>query len=203
MSGLEVAGIVLAVIPLFILAIEHYEDGLGPVKMLRLSVYRRQLAHYRTKLVLEYGLYTNALEELLVDIVPRQDLRNMITQGSGPLWKDPMLDNRLKERLGMIYDTYLIVMRQMQEVMVKIACLLDIARQDNVSERCITLRAFQLTGYIDGRIPARTPPDYNPIPIYRYPRHVTIFRSRSQKEAEVWSEKRTNTTSARRARSLQ
>ncbi|THX79008.1 hypothetical protein D6D05_05136 [Aureobasidium pullulans] len=57
----------------------------------------------------------------------------MITQGSGPLWKDPMLDNRLKERLGMIYDTYLIVMRQMQEVMVKIACLLDIARQDNTA----------------------------------------------------------------------
>lgn len=203
MSGLEVAGIVLAVIPLFISAIEHYEDGLGPVKMLRLSVYRRQLAHYRTKLVLEYGLYTNALEELLVDIVPRQDLRNMITQGSGPLWRDPMLDNRLKERLGMIYDTYLLVMRQMQEVMVKIACLLDIATQDNVSERCITLRASQLTGLIDGRIPARTPPDHNPIPIYRYPRHVTIFRLRSQKEAEVWSEKRTNTTSARRARSLQ
>ncbi|THZ18496.1 hypothetical protein D6C91_05489 [Aureobasidium pullulans] len=133
MSGLEVAGIVLAVIPLFISAIEHYEDGLGPVKMLRLSVYRRQLAHYRTKLVLEYGLYTNALEELLVDIVPRQDLRNMITQGSGPLWRDPMLDNRLKERLGMIYDTYLLVMRQMQEVMVKIACLLDIAIQDNTA----------------------------------------------------------------------
>jgi len=53
MSGIEIAGLVLAVIPLFISAIEHYEDGLRPVRVLKLVVYRQELARYRTKLTVE------------------------------------------------------------------------------------------------------------------------------------------------------
>ncbi|KAG9556095.1 hypothetical protein KCU71_g11694, partial [Aureobasidium melanogenum] len=132
MSGMEVAGLVLAVIPLFISAIEHYEDGLRTVRVLKLVVYRQELTHYRTKLMTEYGLYNNALEELLVDVVTPLELRNMIDQGYGPLWKDAALEDKLRKRLGRTYHTYFLVMKQMQEVMARIASLLDIQRQGNV-----------------------------------------------------------------------
>lgn len=132
MSGIEIAGLVLAVIPLFISTIEHYEDGLRPFRVLKLVVYRQELAQYRTKLMTEYSLYNNALEELLVDVVTQQELRSMIDQGYGPLWKDTALEDKLGKRLGRTYATYFLVMKQMQEVMARIGSLLDIQRQGNV-----------------------------------------------------------------------
>lgn len=132
MSGIEIAGLVLAIIPIFISAIEHYEDGLLPYKVWKLTVYRRELARYRTKLRLQYGLYNSALEELLVDVVPEQELRAMIAQGFGPTWKNPALEDKLKKRLGSVYGTYLDVMKEMQEVMARIASLLDLQNQGNV-----------------------------------------------------------------------
>jgi hypothetical protein len=134
MSGIEIAGLVLAVVPLFISALEHYEDGLRPVRVLKLVVYRQELARYRTKLTVEYGLYNSALEELLVDVVPQHELRDMIAQGYGPHWKSAALEDKLRKRLGSVYDTYFLVMKQMQDVMAKIASLLDIQRQGNVSQ---------------------------------------------------------------------
>lgn len=134
MSGIEIAGLVLAVIPLFISAIEHYEAGLRPVRVLKLVVYREELARYRAKLTVEYGLYNSALEELLVDVVPQDELRDMIAQGYGSHWKNAALELKLKKRLGTVYNTYFLVMKQMQDVMARIASLLDIERQGNVSQ---------------------------------------------------------------------
>jgi hypothetical protein len=134
MSGIEIAGLVLAVIPLFISALEHYEDGLRPVRVLKLVVYRQELARYRAKLIVEYGLYDSALQELLVDVVPQQELRDMIAQGYGPHWKSAALEDKLRKRLGRVYETYFLVMEQMQDVMARIASLLDIQRQGNVSQ---------------------------------------------------------------------
>lgn len=134
MSGLEIAGVVLGVIPLFVSAIEHYEDGIRPFKTLKLAIYRQELSTYRTKLSLEYALYTNTLEELLANIVPENEASSMITQGYGAVWKQPGLDEKLKRRLGNAHTTYFLVIKQMQDVMAKIASLLDIEKQGNVHE---------------------------------------------------------------------
>ena len=134
MSGLEIAGVVLGVIPLFVSAIEHYEDGIRPFRTLKLAIYRQELSSYRAKLSVEYGLYTNTLEELLTDIVCEDEASSMITQGYGPVWKQSGLDDKLKRRLGNAHTTYLLVMKQMQDVMAKIASLLDIEKQGNVQE---------------------------------------------------------------------
>lgn len=132
MSGLEIAGVVLGVIPLFISALEHYEEGLRPLSALRWKSYRRELSKYRSKLSVEYGLYTNALEELLVDVVSEADLANMMAAGYGPAWKQPALDKRLRTRLGRVYETYFLVMKQMRDVMARIASLLDLQNQGTV-----------------------------------------------------------------------
>jgi hypothetical protein len=203
MSGLEVAGIVLAVIPLFISAIEHYEDGLRPLRMMKVVVYRRELARYRTKLTLEYGLYTNALEELLVDVVPQQELRDMITQSQSPLWKDAALNDRLIKRLGIIYDTYFLVMKQMQEVMAKIASLLDIEKQGNVITYGIARKALSLIPLIDHWPSARKPSSRTSTEIQPFSVSAALHHVRVQKKIEVWFQKWTYTTSSRRAQSVQ
>lgn len=194
MSGIEVAGLVLAVIPLFISAIEHYEAGLRPVRVLKLVVYREELARYRAKLTVEYGLYNSALEELLVDVVPEDELRNMIARGYGSQWKNAALEHKLKKRLGTVYNTYILVMKQMQDVMARIASLLDIQRQGNVSQPCRFL-STRLIVRTDHRSPARTPAARSSTKTQPVPECITFRSLRFQEEAEVWVPEWTNTTS--------
>lgn len=203
MSGLEIAGIVLAVIPLFISAIEHYEVGLRPLRMMKVAVYRRELALYRTKLILEYGLYTNALEELLVDLVPQQELRDMITQSQSPLWKDAALNDRLRKRLGIIYDAYFLVMKQMQEVMAKIASLLDIEKQGNVITHGVARKALSLISLLDHWPSAQKPSSRTSTEIQSVSVSAAFHHVRVQKKIEVWFQEWTYTTSSRRPQSVQ
>jgi len=65
----------------------------------------------------------------------------MIAQGYGSHWKSATLEHKLRKRLGSVYDTYFLVMKQMQDVMARMASLLDIQRQENVSQP----RLFLLT----------------------------------------------------------
>jgi hypothetical protein len=46
MSGIEVAGLVLAVIPLFISTIENYKTTLRPLKVLKRAIYRSELTYH-------------------------------------------------------------------------------------------------------------------------------------------------------------
>jgi len=184
MSGIEIAGLVLAVIPLFISAIEHYEDGLRPVRVLKLIVYREELARYRRKLTIQYGLYDSALQELLVDVVPQDELRDMIAKGYGSHWKNAALEDRLKKRLGSVYNTYFIVMEQIQDVMARIASLLDIQRQGNVSQPSRFLPT-QLIKRIDHGASARTLAACTSTKAYSIPDRTTFQSLRIQEEAEV------------------
>lgn len=194
MSGIELAGLVLAVIPLFISAIEHYEDGLRPVRVLKLVVYREELARNRTKLTVEYGLYNSALEELLVDVVPQDELRDMIAQGYGSRWKNRALEDKLRKRLGSVYNTYFLVMQQMQDVMARIASLLDIQRQGNVCRPSHCLPT-QLTVRTDHRSPARTPAARSSTKTRSVSECITVRSVRVQEKAEVRVPEWTNTTS--------
>jgi len=191
MSGIEIAGLVLAVIPLFISAIEHYEDGLKPLRAF--AYYREELAQYRMKLTTEYGLYYNALEELLVDVVPEDQLHDMIAQGYGSHWKNAALEGKLKTRLGSVYNTYFLVMQQMQHVMARIASLLDIQRQGNVSQPSRTLPP-RLIVHIDYRPSARTPAARSSTKAESIQDRTTFQSFRVQEEDEVRFPQRTNTT---------
>lgn len=195
MSGIEIAGLVLAVIPLFISAIKDYEDHIRPVRVLNYVVYRRELARHRVKLNIEYGLYNSALEELLVDVLPQDELRDMIAQGYGSHWKDAALEDRLKKRLGSVYDRYFFLMEQMQDVMARIASLLDldIERHGNVSQPNRFLQP-QLTLGIDNRLSARANAAGASTHPYSIPDCTTSHSIRVQEEAEVWISERTHTT---------
>lgn len=183
MSGIEIAGLVLAVIPLFISAIEHYEDGLRPLRAF--AYYREELAQHRMKLTTEYGLYHNALEELLVDVVPQDELRDMIAQGFGPHWRNAALEGKLKTRLGAVYNTYFLVMKQMQHVMARIASLLDIQRQGNVSQLSHFLSA-RLIVRVDHWSSARTPAPRSSTKAESIQDRTAFQSLRVQEEAEVW-----------------
>ncbi|KAL1303415.1 hypothetical protein AAFC00_006806 [Neodothiora populina] len=131
MSGIEVAGLVLGVLPLFISALESYEKGLGPIRSM--FSYREELSRYRRKLIVEYALYNQTIEYLLTPIVDDDKLDAMISQGFSDIWKEPALAGKLQKRLGSLHEAYEIVLDDLRSVIEELATMLDIERKGHLS----------------------------------------------------------------------
>ncbi|THZ99657.1 hypothetical protein D6C82_05022 [Aureobasidium pullulans] len=127
MSGLEVAGLVLAVIPLFISAFEHYEAGLRPFQ--RFFNYEQEASRYKIILLTQYAVFSQTLDYLLTELTDQDELDDMVTRGYGDLWKDSQLNTKLQRQLGTAYESFRIVLVQISNDMEQLATILDIQRQ--------------------------------------------------------------------------
>lgn len=130
MSGLEVAGLIFGVIPLFISAFEHYEEGIRPFK--RFFNYEQEVARYRARLLIQYTTYIQTLEYLLTDFVDKDELENMVTKGYCDLWKDYHLSVKLEQQLGKAYESFCFLLTELRTDMEALASVLDIERQGQV-----------------------------------------------------------------------
>jgi hypothetical protein len=119
MSGIEVAGIVLGVIPLIISAFEDYREGLESMK--GWWMYRPQFLDFIHKVGVQSTLFKSNIEELLTPVVESEaQLVELLRVPGGPAWKGPELEERLKERLRKSYDWYLVVIEDMRRDMEKL-----------------------------------------------------------------------------------
>jgi hypothetical protein len=105
MSGFDVIGVVLAVVPLVISALEHYEKGVSAI--FRYQHYKREVKDITLVLRTEEALYSNICELLLSDIVSPDELRLLLEDLGGSRWSDPELSVKLKTRLGHSYNVYM------------------------------------------------------------------------------------------------
>ena len=63
-------------------------------------------------------LFEGNLEEFLLPfIVNEEELQTLIADPGGTRWKDPYLDDKLKERLPRSYDLYLDTITEINEIM--------------------------------------------------------------------------------------
>ncbi|EED18571.1 conserved hypothetical protein [Talaromyces stipitatus ATCC 10500] len=105
MSGAEVAGIVLAVLPLVVNQLDTYARGLETIKGLRR--YRWELEGYSSTLSAQYAIFLNTLEIFLQDVVDDHDERSgLISNPNGPGWKDAQFRKGLAEKLGRDYNAF-------------------------------------------------------------------------------------------------
>ncbi|KAL3488394.1 hypothetical protein BJX62DRAFT_240090 [Aspergillus germanicus] len=89
MSGLEVAGVVLAILPLVVNQLENYVQGLETLKSFRNRTYRRDLQRYLNKTRTHRPQFLNTLEQVLEDAVNDEDeVSELINNPTGPLWGD-------------------------------------------------------------------------------------------------------------------
>lgn len=141
MSGIEVVGFILAALPLAISAVEHYHNGLDPLRdYLR---YDSTLKSLRTRLRIQQDLFEGTLKRLLLD-----DLSPLQAQALFPdvhqhadtvQWNTPEINKKLQNRLGRKYENFMDVVREMEMAMRKLIKLLDI----DVEERVGTLPSQQ------------------------------------------------------------
>lgn len=106
MSGFEIAGLVLAVLPLVVNQLDNYSRGLTTIKGLR--QYRWQLENYSSNLSAQYAIFLNTLQIFLEDLVDDHDQRSeLIKNPTGNAWKDIQLQAALRDKLGRDYHAFI------------------------------------------------------------------------------------------------
>ncbi|KAF2262113.1 hypothetical protein CC78DRAFT_546154 [Lojkania enalia] len=131
MSGVEVAGIALAVLPLFVSALEDYERGLDPIKSF--MRWERELPKYIRKLRNQHVHYEQTLRCLLEPITTEFELAEMLSEPNGQLWRNSGVSDRLEDRLQEAYKAYQNTIVDIDRIMKKIAAKLDLERAAELS----------------------------------------------------------------------
>ncbi|KAF4339308.1 hypothetical protein FBEOM_6722 [Fusarium beomiforme] len=112
MSGFEIAGIVLGSIPLIISALEAYSKFMrdwGKIPS-ELRSLHRQLSTEQIKL-------RNVCQLLITDVVPQQDIEEMLANPFGPLWKVKQTNDKIRKRLWDAYNPFQNTVAEIRETL--------------------------------------------------------------------------------------
>ena len=112
LTGVETAGLVLAVFPLVLDGLSHWLEGVDKVKRWRRI--HRQLKIYEIRLQSQRVTYQNTLEWLLDGIVEADgDIAAMLADPRGKVWKNAKYDHLLRRRLDRAYDSFFETLKSM------------------------------------------------------------------------------------------
>lgn len=144
MSGVEVAGIALAVFPILIDALAHYKNGLGLINNWRR--YRNRLQNYADSLETGKVCYLNTIELLLQDIVQSDDeIKLLMDDPGGDLWSKPEYEEKLMRRLGRSYEVYLKTLHKMNNALKTLCEKLGADPSGKVSFKPSTFKSVVVT----------------------------------------------------------
>ena len=105
-------GLVLAMLPLIISALEHYNEGWRPLR--DFVKYKQVIRQIVTDLSTQEVLFRNTLELLLSGSVASDtELKHLLEHPSGEAWHDEALGLDLKRRLQ---DSFLVYMESVQDM---------------------------------------------------------------------------------------
>jgi hypothetical protein len=139
MSGFEIAGAVLGSLPLLISALEHYREGLQPLKAF--INWNSDLPKVIRRLRTQQVLYEAALKSLLTRIVP-DETESMISTPNEGYWKDIEIQTRLQKRLDITYPAVKCMIADIEGVMIKIAKALGLYEDLDLSDDQRVSRPF-------------------------------------------------------------
>lgn len=105
-TGIEAIGLSLAILPLLVNQLDGYVRGIEKIKVLRR--YRTEFALYSRALTTQKTILLNTLEEALSAALTNSnhEISELIRSPQGEAWKDPALQNRLRQKLDRNYDVF-------------------------------------------------------------------------------------------------
>ena len=114
MSGAEIAGFVLAAIPLVISGLEHYAEGVSTIKIMFNAP--AEFKSMSRRLIVEHRILRNTVELLLHDCIDdEQLLANLMADSSDPdVWSDPTVEKALRKKLQSSFSVYLDTMSSLE-----------------------------------------------------------------------------------------
>ena len=125
-TGVETAGLVLAAFPLIISALEHYREGLEPLK--DFWKFRTDFLTLIHQIGYQKVVFDENIEELLSPVVTsEEELESLISDPGGPVWHEATLEARLKNRLPRSYEWYCGIVDELNQAMFKLKGKLHIS----------------------------------------------------------------------------
>ena len=121
MSGIEVAGLVMAAFPLVISGIQFYIDGCNKIE--RWRKWESVLAHLARNIKAEHRIFRNVCKRLELEII--------LDSQRSPETTDAQIE-ALERRLGDSYDDFVAVARDLAKVLVKCRKKLDLDKDGSV-----------------------------------------------------------------------
>ena len=98
MSGLEVAGLALAILPVLASCIEQYNTCLGPFS--RYRRFAKEARDYCREIEVQRTIFSNACRNLLEEVVDHDAASGMLNALDQQAWANGQLDERLAQLLG-------------------------------------------------------------------------------------------------------
>ncbi|CAG8039174.1 unnamed protein product [Penicillium salamii] len=128
-TGIEAAGLALAILPLFVNQIDGYVRGIEKIKALRR--YRREFKAYSVGLRTQHAILLNTLEQTLEGVVDDEDqVAELICNPQGEGWRDPGFQKRLRRRLDRNYEVFMGNMAGLSELLEQLSHKMDINGSD-------------------------------------------------------------------------
>jgi hypothetical protein len=124
-TGVETAGLILAAFPLLVSGLTAYSKGVSTIR--DWHGYRRILRQYARDIEGERVAFLNTLEELFIGIARSEDeVKLLIENAGGPVWRNDDYDSKLRARLDRSYDIYLSKLSDLREALETLIKKLDI-----------------------------------------------------------------------------
>lgn len=120
-TGIETAGLVLAVLPLVVKQLDDYAKGLNTIRSFGARRHRRDMNLYAAELGTQAALLTDSIMLLVEDIV--DDTEVLLTNPHSswvPILEKDKTQQRLQKRLGRNYDLYMKTMGALSETLLNL-----------------------------------------------------------------------------------
>lgn len=128
-TGLEAIGLTLGILPLLVNQLDGYVRGIEKIKVLRRC--RIELAGYSRELTTQRTLLLNTLEQALDGVIDDEDeLSELICNPRGEGWKNPVMQERLHQKLDRNYDVFINNMDGLFELLDRLSKRLEISVTD-------------------------------------------------------------------------
>ncbi|CAD6579310.1 MAG: hypothetical protein ASARMPREDX12_009125 [Alectoria sarmentosa] len=115
-TGVETAGLVLAIFPLLVSALEHYQEGFESLS--DWWKFRTEFLGFIHVIGRQAILFDENLEELLSPIITSDaEMDTLLRNPTGPSWRHAELEAKLRRRLPKSYESYRNAIDDMKETM--------------------------------------------------------------------------------------
>lgn len=116
-TGVEAAGLALALLPLLLNQLDSYVQGLHTLKSFRTNKYRRHIESCNAMLDGQRAVLKNTIGLAFGDTVQEHVLHDVINQSDGTPSNNPILDDILRTRMGHSYDAFTAVMSEASKLL--------------------------------------------------------------------------------------
>ena len=147
LGGIEIAGTALAIFPLIISALEHYENGFQPIK--EWVRFRGGFATFLNAFARQQIFFRQNIEELLSPIVSSEyEMSLLLDHPGGRAWADSESNENLRKRLPGKYECecYTTTVSYILENLEKLKSKLKISDEKVDHTQCNLRNCMTLTG---------------------------------------------------------